>query len=50
MAYDSELVFTGLPFTAGGTLALTSTGGPLDAVDDVTPTAFEEAERCCRFN
>jgi outer membrane protein OmpU len=41
---DSELVFTGLPFTAGGTLAMTSTGGPLDAVDNVTPTAFEEAE------
>jgi len=40
---DSELVFTGLPFTAGGTLAMTSTGSPLSAIDDVTPTAFEEA-------
>jgi outer membrane protein OmpU len=41
---DSELVFTGLPFSAGGTVALTSTGGPIDAVDNVTPIAFEEAE------
>ena len=40
---DSELVFTGLPFTAGGTLAMTSTGSPISAIDDVTPTAFEEA-------
>ena len=40
---DSELVFTGLPFSGGGTVALTSTGSPLDAIDDKTPIAFEEA-------
>ena len=40
---DSELVFTGLPFAAGGTVAITSTGSPLDAIDDKTPIAFEEA-------
>ena len=39
---DSELVFTGLPFV-GGSLAMTSTGSPISAIDDVTPTAFEEA-------
>jgi outer membrane protein OmpU len=44
MAYnDSELVFTGLPMAMGGTVAITSTGGPLDAIDDKTPIAFEEA-------
>ena len=40
---DSELVFTGLPFLGDASLALTSTGSPLSAIDDVTPTAFEEA-------
>ena len=40
---DSELVFTGLPFTGGATLALTSAGSPISAIDDVTPIAFEEA-------
>ena len=40
---DSELVFTGLPFTGDATLALTSTGSPISAIDDVTPIAFEEA-------
>ena len=40
---DSELVFTGLPFV-GGSLAMTSTGSPISAIDDVTPTAFEEAK------
>ena len=38
---DSELVFGNLPI--GGTLAMTSTGNPISAIDDVTPTAFEEA-------
>jgi len=37
---DSELVFGNI---AGGTIAMTSTGGPISAIDDVTPTAFEEA-------
>jgi len=40
---DSELVFTGVPMMGDGTLALTSTGSPLDAIDDKTPIAFEEA-------
>ena len=40
---DSELVFTGLPFLGDASLAMTSTGSPLSAIDDVTPTAFEEA-------
>ena len=39
---DSELVFSNMPMV-GGTLAMTSTGSPLSAIDDVTPTAFEEA-------
>ncbi len=37
---DSELVFGNI---FGGTLAMTSTGNPISAIDDVTPTAFEEA-------
>ncbi len=37
---DSELVFGNI---LGGTLAMTSTGNPISAIDDVTPTAFEEA-------
>jgi outer membrane protein OmpU len=40
---DSELVFTGLPMMGDATLALTSTGDPMSAIDDVTPIAFEEA-------
>ena len=40
---DSELVFTGVPMMGDATLAMTSTGGPLDAIDDKTPIAFEEA-------
>jgi outer membrane protein OmpU len=40
---DSELVFTGLPFVGDATVALTSTGSPLSAIDDKTPIAFEEA-------
>ena len=40
---DSELVFTGVPMVGGATLALTSTGSPMDAIDDKTPIAFEEA-------
>jgi len=40
---DSELVFTGVPFLGDASIALTSTGSPLSAIDDVTPTAFEEA-------
>ena len=44
MAYnDSELVFTGVPMMGDATLALTSTGDPMSAIDDVTPIAFEEA-------
>jgi hypothetical protein len=40
---DSELVFTGVPMLGDATLAMTSTGSPLDAIDDKTPIAFEEA-------
>jgi len=40
---DSELVFTGVPMAGDATLAMTSTGDPLSAIDDVTPVAFEEA-------
>ena len=44
MAYnDSELVFTNVPMLGSATLALTSTGDPVSAIDDVTPIAFEEA-------
>ncbi len=44
MAYnDSELVFTGVPMMGDATLAMTSTGDPMSAIDDVTPIAFEEA-------
>ena len=38
---DSELVFGNVMGMAD--VALTSTGSPLSAIDDVTPTAFEEA-------
>ena len=38
---DSELVFGNVLGMAD--VALTSTGSPLSAIDDVTPTAFEEA-------
>lgn len=38
---DSELVFGNI--IGGGTIAMTSTGNPISAIDDVTPTAFEEA-------
>jgi outer membrane protein OmpU len=38
---DSELVFGNI--LGGGTLAMTSTGGPISAIDDVTPNAFHEA-------
>ena len=37
---DSEMVVDTGSF---GTIALTSTGSPISAIDDVTPTAFEEA-------
>jgi hypothetical protein len=37
---DEELVFS----TPYGKLAVTSTGAPLDANDNIVPTAFEEAE------
>ena len=40
---DSELVFTGVPMLGDATLAITSTGSPIDAIDDKTPIAFEEA-------
>ncbi len=39
---DSELVFGNL-FGTTASLAMTSTGSPISAIDDVTPTAFEEA-------
>ena len=39
---DSEIVFGNVMGTTA-TLAMTSTGDPLSAIDDVTPTAFEEA-------
>ena len=38
---DSELVFGNI--LGGGTIAMTSTGSPLSAIDDVTPNAFHEA-------
>jgi hypothetical protein len=37
---DEELVFT----TPYGKISVTSTGSPLDANDNITPVAFEEAE------
>ena len=37
---DSELKFGNV---LGGTVAMTSTGDPIGDIDDVTPTAFEEA-------
>jgi len=41
MGYDdSEIAFV---TESWGTIALTSTGAPISAIDDVTPTAFEEA-------
>ena len=36
---DSELKFG----TSYGTIAMTSTGTPIDAIDNIVPTAFEEA-------
>ena len=39
---DSEIVF-GNVFGTTASIALTSTGSPISAIDDVTPTAFEEA-------
>tara|TARA_B100000959_G_scaffold239118_1_gene259543 strand:- start:965 stop:1969 length:1005 start_codon:yes stop_codon:yes gene_type:complete len=39
---DSEIVFGNVMGTTA-TLAMTSTGDPMSAIDDVTPTAFEEA-------
>ena len=38
---DSELVFGNI---LGGTLAMTSTGSPVSAIDNKTPTAFKDAE------
>ena len=38
---DSELVFGNI---LGGTLAMTSTGNPISAIDNMTPTAFNDAE------
>jgi outer membrane protein OmpU len=44
LAYnDSELVFSNVPMMGDATIAMTSTGSPISAIDDVTPTAFEEA-------
>jgi len=39
---DSEIVFGNVMGTTAS-LAMTSTGDPMSAIDDVTPTAFEEA-------
>jgi len=39
---DSEIVFGNVLGTTAS-IALTSTGSPISAIDDVTPTAFEEA-------
>jgi hypothetical protein len=39
---DSELVFGNVLGTTAS-IAMTSTGSPISAIDDVTPTAFEEA-------
>jgi len=39
---DSELVFGNI--LGGGTLAMTSTGDPIGAIDNMTPTAFKDAE------
>tara|TARA_Y100001970_G_scaffold278847_1_gene385139 strand:- start:773 stop:1774 length:1002 start_codon:yes stop_codon:yes gene_type:complete len=39
---DSEVVFGNVMGTTA-TIAMTSAGDPLSAIDDVTPTAFEEA-------
>jgi len=38
---DSELVFGNI---LGGTVAFQSTGSPLDGIDNMTPTAFKDAE------
>ena len=40
-AFDDEELSFGTDY---GTIAFTSAGAPLDAVDNITPTAFEEAE------
>ena len=37
---DSEIAFV---TSSWGTIAMTSTGAPISAIDDMTPTAFEEA-------
>jgi hypothetical protein len=39
---DSEVVFSGLPMI-GGSIAMTSTGTPIDALDNIMPTAAEES-------
>ncbi len=39
---DSEIVFGNVMGTTAS-IAMTSTGDPMSAIDDVTPTAFEEA-------
>ena len=41
LANDSELVFGNI---MGGTLSMTSTGSPVSAIDNKTPTAFKDAE------
>ena len=41
LANDSELVFGNI---LGGTLAMQSTGSPLDGIDNKMPTAFNDAE------
>ena len=40
-AFDDEELSFGTDY---GTIAFTSAGAPMDAVDNITPTAFEEAE------
>ena len=39
---DSELVFSNVPFMGDATIAMTSTGSPIGAIDDVTPIASKK--------
>jgi len=43
MAFDDSELSFGNVWGTTATVALTSTGSPLSAIDDVTPTAYEEA-------
>ena len=42
---DSELMFT----TSYGTIGMSSTGGTIEDIDNIVPTAFEEAEALINF-